>query len=121
MWYQQPMRRNTVLVVMLGVATACAHGLDAGGAARQAVVEDNLPDLQECFDELDAPPGLAGSLVFGVELRRNGTVEWVDIELDELGLAKLSACAVRRIKRWRFPEDRRRRTIRFGVGFATTS
>jgi hypothetical protein len=109
--------RSLALALGLG-AIACAHASDAGNVARQTVVETNLPELQECWDNLAAEhPGVAGSLLFSVELRRNGTVEWVDIEVDELGLAKLSACAVRRIKKWRFPQDRRRRSIRFGVGF----
>jgi hypothetical protein len=101
-------------------ASACAHASDAGGEARQAVVEANLPELQECWDDLAADhPGKSGSLLFGVDLRRNGSVEWVEIEADELRVAKLSACAVRRIKKWRFPEDRRRRSIHFGVGFSS--
>ncbi|MFO7562698.1 MAG: AgmX/PglI C-terminal domain-containing protein [Enhygromyxa sp.] len=103
--------------VLLG-ALACAHASDAGKDARRAVVEANLPELQECWDDLAAEhPGVAGSLLFAVELRRNGSVEWVEIEHDELGVPKLSACAVRRIKKWDFPADRRRRSIRFGVGF----
>lgn len=109
-----------LLALALGLGTlACAHASDAGSEARQAVVEANLPELQECWVDLAAEqPGVAGSLLFAVELRRNGTVEWVEIEVDELGLAKLSACTVRRIKKWQFPEDRRRRSIRFGVGFS---
>ena len=96
----------------------CAHGSDPSAAERQAIVAANLAELQDCWDELAADhPGAAGSLLFAVELRRNGSVEWVDIEVDELGVPKLSACAVRRIKRWRFPEDRQRRSIQFGVGF----
>lgn len=109
-----------LLSLLLGAASlGCAHASDAGSEARRAVVEANLPELQECWDDLAAEhPGVSGSLLFAVELRRNGTVEWVDVEVDELGVAKLSACTVRRIKKWQFPEDRRRRSIRFGVGFA---
>jgi hypothetical protein len=82
------------------------------------VIEANMPELQACWDDLaSAHPGVAGSLLFAVDLRRNGSVEWVDLEVDELGLARLSACTVRRIKRWRFPEDRKRQSISFGVGF----
>ena len=59
---------------------ACAHTSDAGSQARQGVVETNLSELQECWDDLAAEhPGVAGSLLFTVELRRNGTVEWVEI------------------------------------------
>lgn len=106
-----------LLALALGLA-GCAHASDAGSDARQAVIAAKLPELQECWDDLAADyPGAAGSLLFEVELRRNGTVEWVDVAVDELGVPKLSACAVRRIKRWRFPEDRRRRSIQFGVGF----
>jgi hypothetical protein len=114
--------RASILALALALgATACAHGNGSDGNAqtRQAVVEANLPELQECWDDLAADyPGVTGSLLFAVELRRNGTVEWVEIEADELDVPKLSACAVRRIKKWQFPEDRRPRWIRFGVGFA---
>ncbi|MCA9684842.1 MAG: AgmX/PglI C-terminal domain-containing protein [Myxococcales bacterium] len=107
-----------LLLAFLVVAPACAHGGSAGAEARQATIETNLAELQDCWDELAADhPGAAGSLLFAVELRRNGSVEWVDIEVDELGVPKLSACAVRRIKRWRFPEGSRQ-SIRFGIGFA---
>ena len=117
-----PGRRGLQLAVLLLAAAAssgCAHRRDAGAEARQAVVAANLPELQTCWDDIaDEHPGAAGSLLFSVELRPNGSVEWVDIEVDELGIAKLGACTVRRIKRWRFPEDRRGRSIQFGVGFA---
>lgn len=98
---------------------ACAHvSADAGAAARQAVIEANMPELQSCWDDLAADyPGVSGSLLFNVELRRNGTVDWVDIAVDELGIPKLGACTVRSIKKWRFPDDRKPRSIRFGVGF----
>ena len=56
--------------------------------------------------------------MFGVDLRANGSIEWVEVLADELGEPKLVACAVRHIKRWRFPEDRKRRSISFGVGFS---
>ena len=108
-----------VLLLTTVSVAACAHASDAGGDARRAVVEANLPELQECWDDLAAEhPGASGSLLFSVDVRRNGTVEWVEIAADELGVPKLSACAVRRIKKWRFPEDRRRRSISFGVGFS---
>jgi hypothetical protein len=113
--------RAAVLGLALSL-TACAHASDAGSDARRAVVEANLPELQECWDDLAAAhPGVSGSMLFTVELHRNGTVEWVDIAADELGVAKLGACTVRRIKKWRFPEDRRRRSITFGVGFTASS
>ncbi len=114
-------RRGTPLVLALALGWAgCAHVNDAGADARQAVIEANLPELQACWDDLAGEyPGESGSLLFAVELRRNGTVEWVDIEVDELGVPKLAACTVRQIKRWRFPADRRRRSIQFGVGFTS--
>ena len=97
---------------------SCAHGNDAGTEARQAVVEANIGELQDCWDDLAGEyPGVSGSMLFSVELRRNGSVDWVDIAVDEIGSPKLAACTVRRIKRWRFPEDRKARTIQFGVGF----
>lgn len=105
------------LALMLG-SGACVHGSNASAEVRQAVVEAELVALQGCWDELAGEhPGVSGSLLFAVSLRRNGTVEWVEIEVDELRVVKLDACAVRQIKKWRFPADRRRRTIRFGVGF----
>lgn len=114
-------RHASLLALGLGLG-ACAHGSgssDAGAAERQAVIESNMPELQACWDDL-APehPGAAGSLLFDVELRRDGSVDWVDITVDELGVAKLGACAVREIKTWRFPEDRKPRSITFGVGFS---
>jgi hypothetical protein len=100
------------------LACGCAHRSDPGADARMAVISANLGELQECWDDLAADyPGVSGSLLFAVDLRANGTVEWVDVEVDELGVPKLVACSVRRIKRWHFPEDRRRRSISFGVGF----
>ncbi|NVB37555.1 AgmX/PglI C-terminal domain-containing protein [Pseudenhygromyxa sp. WMMC2535] len=99
-------------------SSGCAHGR-AGAEERQAYVEAQLPELQACWTDIaDQHPGRAGSLLFVVELRREGSVDWVDIEVDELGVAKLSACAVKAIKRWRFPAGGRQ-TIRFGVGFAS--
>ncbi|PRQ00526.1 AgmX/PglI C-terminal domain-containing protein [Enhygromyxa salina] len=113
--------RTPLSVTGLAVAlalSACAHGPDAGAPARQAVIESNMPELQACWDDLAGEhPGVGGSLLFEVDLRRNGSVEWVDIAVDQLGIAKLSACTVRRIKNWRFPEERKRRSISFGVGF----
>jgi hypothetical protein len=105
--------------LLLGCASlGCAHGADPGADARVAVINANLHELQACWDDLAAQyPGASGSLVFDVELRPNGTVSWVDVAHDELGAAKLVACTVRRIKHWRFPEDRKRRSISFGVGF----
>jgi hypothetical protein len=115
-------RAALVALTLAWASSACAHASDSGSEARQAVVEANLPELQECWDDLAAEhPGVSGSMLFSVELRKNGTVEWVEIEADELGVPKLGACAVRRIKRWRFPEDRRGRSITFGVGFTATS
>jgi hypothetical protein len=116
------MSRAFLLGLALSVlsTSACAHASDPGSDARRAVVETNLPELQECWDDLAAEhPGASGSLLFSVDVRRNGTVEWVEIAADELGVPKLSACAVRHIKKWRFPEDRRRRSISFGVGFTS--
>jgi len=104
----------------LGCAHAGSTDAEAAAAARQAVIESNMGELQSCWDDLaPAHPGVSGSLLFNVELRRNGSVEWVDIGVDELGVAKLGACTVRQIKKWRFPEDRKRRSISFGVGFAS--
>lgn len=113
------MRLALALLLVLGVGPlGCAHAPDPGGAARQAVIEANMSELQSCWDDLASEhPGRSGSLLFSVDLRRNGTVEWVDIAVDELGIAKLDACTVRKIKRWRFPEDRKRRSFSFGVGF----
>lgn len=100
------------------LACGCAHRSDPGKEARLAVIGDNLGQLQECWADLAAEhPGASGSLLFAVDLRANGTVEWVDVEVDEVGVPKLVACTVRRIKRWKFPEDRRRRSFSFGVGF----
>ncbi|KIG15933.1 hypothetical protein DB30_05124 [Enhygromyxa salina] len=112
------MSRAFALTLVVATLGGCAHGPDPGAAARQAVIVANMSELQDCWDEIASEhPGVAGSLLFEVDLRRNGSVEWVDIAVDELGVAKLSACTVRRIKRWRFPEDRKRRSISFGVGF----
>lgn len=106
------------LALASALACGCAHRSDPGAQARLSVISDNLGELQECWDDLAADyPGVSGSLLFAVDLRANGTVEWVDVEVDELGVPKLVACSVRRIKRWKFPEDRKRRSISFGVGF----
>lgn len=95
----------------------CAHGTALDADARKAVVEANLPELQACWaDVADAHPGASGSLLFAVDIRRKGSVDYVALEVDEIGSAKLVACAVRRIKKWRFPAGRRQ-TIGFGVGF----
>lgn len=95
----------------------CAHG-SASAADRQAVIEANLPELQACWAEVaDQHPGTAGSVLFSVDLRRNGSVDWVDV-VDEIGAPKLITCSVRRIKKWRFPEGRKQ-TIEFGVGFTS--
>jgi hypothetical protein len=113
--------RSTVRAAMLAagvLACSCAHRSDAGAQARLTVISNNLGELQACWDDLAAEhPGVSGSVLFAVDLRANGTVEWVDVEVDELGVPKLVACSVRRIKRWRFPEDRKRRSISFGVAF----
>lgn len=95
---------------------ACAHG--SGDAdARKALVEANLHELQDCWTELAAEhPGASGSLLFAVDIRRSGSVDYVSVAVDELGSPKLVACSVRRIKRWKFPAGRRQ-TIEFGVGF----
>lgn len=109
-------------LLALSTSLACTHAGDAGAGVRQAVVEAELAELQECWDDLAAEhPGASGSMLFRVDLRRNGSVEWVDIAVDELGIPKLGACTVKRIKRWRFPEDRHRRSITFGVGFTSPS
>lgn len=110
---------RAALALVLLAASACAGGKQASTEARRAVVEANMWELQDCWAELaDDHPGASGSLLFAVEIRRNGSVEWVDIEVDELAIPKLSACTVRRIKKWKFPEDRGRRSLEFGVGFA---
>jgi hypothetical protein len=96
----------------------CAHG-SGSAAQRQAVIEANLPELQACWANVaDQYPGTAGSVLFEVDLRRNGSVDWVDVEVDEIGAPKLITCAVRRIKKWRFPEGRKQ-SIGFGVGFTS--
>ena len=106
-------------VLALALACGCAHRTDAGAPARQAVIETNLHELQACWSDLAAEhPGVSGSLLFSVDLRANGSVEWVEVLADDIGAPKLVACSVRHIKRWRFPEDRKRRSISFGVGFA---
>jgi hypothetical protein len=111
-------RLHAAMLIACVLACACAHRPDPGSEARLAVISSNLAELQECWDDLAAEhPGVSGSLLFAVDLRANGTVEWVDVEVDELGVPQLVACSVRRIKRWRFPEDRKRRAISFGVGF----
>ena len=111
-----------VLSAVLLSPAACAKPVSEAGETRQATVETNLPELQDCWTDIAGDyPGVAGTLMFSVEIRRSGSVDWVELELDELEIPKLSACAVRRIKRWRFPEQRRRSTIRFGVGFVGRS
>lgn len=106
------------LLVFALAASACAHANDAGAGARKAVVEANLEEIQICWDDLAAAhPEVSGSLLFEVDLRKNGSVEWVDVSVDEVGVPKLVTCAVRRIKKWQFPADRKRRSISFGVGF----
>lgn len=95
----------------------CAHASSADADARKALVEANLHELQDCWTELAAEhPGASGSLLFAVDIRRSGSVDYVSVAVDELGSPKLVACSVRRIKRWKFPEGRRQ-TIEFGVGF----
>lgn len=114
-------RAALLWTLVAGLASGCATGSRAQGdsaVARQAVVEANLPELQSCWSDLAGVfAARSGSLIFAVDIRRNGTVEWVEIVGDELGLPELSACTVKRIKRWQFPADRGRRSIRFGVGF----
>ena len=66
----------------------------------------------------DLHPGASGTITFSVDVRRNGSVDWADVEIDEIGAPKLIACAIRRIKKWRFPPGRRQ-TIGFGVGFTS--
>lgn len=96
---------------------ACAHAGPLDADTRKGVVEANLVELQDCWTELAAEhPGASGSLLFSVDIRRSGSVDYVAIEADEIGSPKLVACTVRRIKRWKFPEGRRQ-TIGFGVGF----
>ena len=112
------MPRILEAALLVAIASGCAHRSDPGAQARLDVISSNISELQTCWDDLAADhPGVSGSLLFAVDLRANGTVEWVEVEVDELGVPKLVACTVRRIKRWRFPEDRRRRSISFGVGF----
>ena len=106
-----------LLLAFFALAPACAHGGSAGAEARQATIETNLPALQACWTDIAADyPDRAGSLLFAVDIRRNGSVEWVDIEIDEMQVPRLSACAVKQIKRWRFPEGSRQ-SIRFGIEF----
>jgi hypothetical protein len=108
------LRRSAPLIASL--LLGCAHG-SADAADRRAVIEANLPELQACWaDVADQHPGVSGSVLFSVELRRNGSVDWVDVAVDEIRSPKLITCAVRRIKRWRFPEGRRQ-SLEFGVGF----
>jgi len=116
---QRPTGLAAGLVAALALASVgCAHRSEAGGEARQAVIEANIDELQACWDDLAGEyPGAKGSLLFAVELRRNGSVNWVEVPVDELGSPKLIACTVRRIKRWQFPADRKPRSIQFGVGF----
>ncbi len=86
--------------------------------ARQVVVEANIGELQTCWSDISADyPDREGSLLFAVEIRRNGRVDWVDIEIDEIGAPRLSACVVKTIKRWHFPADQHRHAIHFDVGF----
>ncbi len=110
------MRRLAMLMAL--AAAGCAHASDPGlDAARQALIQQNLPQLQECWLEVaNQYPGASGSLLFSVDVRKNGSVDWVDVEVDEIGAPKLVACSVRRIKKWKFPEGKRQ-TIGFGVGF----
>jgi hypothetical protein len=108
--------RLLALLAFAAIAIGCAHG-SASAAERQAVIEANLPELQACWASVaDQHPGAAGSVLFSVTLRRNGSVDWVDVPVDEIGAPKLITCAVRRIKKWRFPEGRKQ-TLEFGVGF----
>lgn len=108
--------RACVLACTLA-SLACAHGSASDADARKALVEANLVELQDCWTELAAAhPGASGSLLFAVDIRRSGSVDYVSVAVDEIGSPKLVACSVRRIKRWKFPEGRRQ-TIEFGVGF----
>jgi hypothetical protein len=108
--------RSILLALVGSFVAGCAHG-SASAAERRAVIEANLPELQACWaDMADQHPGVAGSVLFSVTLRRNGSVDWVDVGADEIGAPKLIACAVRRIKKWRFPEGPKQ-TLEFGVGF----
>ncbi|MFV8753125.1 AgmX/PglI C-terminal domain-containing protein [Nannocystaceae bacterium ST9] len=113
------MSRSLALASLL-LAFGCAHaGASEGAAERQAVIEANMPELQACWASVaDQYPGKSGTVMFSVDLRRKGSVDWVDVDLDEIGAPKLITCAVRRIKKWRFPEGRKQ-TIGFGVGFTS--
>lgn len=112
--------RSELSFVLVGslVLGGCAHG-SASAAERQAVIEANLPELQACWANVaDEHPGTAGSVMFSIDLRRNGSVDWVAVDVDEIGAPKLITCALRRIKKWQFPEGRKQ-TIGFGVGFTS--
>ena len=101
-------------------SVGCAHASpQASAAERQAVIEANLPELQACWANVaDQYPGSSGSVVFSVVLRRKGSVDWVEVDVDEIGAPKLITCAVRRIKQWQFPAGSKQ-TIGFGVGFVS--
>ncbi len=113
------MARSLGLGFLLALVLGCAHGTGAASSAaeRQAVIEANLPEIHACWANVaEQHPGKTGTVLFSVDLRRNGSVDWVDIDVDEIGVPKLITCALKRIKTWRFPAGPRR-TIGFGVGF----
>jgi hypothetical protein len=117
-------RRRPAIVILLAAVLGCAHSNASApdpelASARHQAIEGYIPELLDCwFEVMGEYRGPAGSLLFSIDIRKNGKIDWVDIEDDDLGVPQLVTCTVRRIKKWRLPAGKRQ-TITFGVEFVT--
>lgn len=70
-----------------------------------SVVQENLRDLRRCYKkQLAADPEWADSMILDIAVRRSGHVSEVSISPRRVRRAKIGACLLSAVPRWRFPE-----------------
>lgn len=86
-------------------------------------MKDNLKDFRVCYETgLKQSPTMAGKVVFGFVVDREGNVSESKILSSELGIAEVESCLLARLKTINFdpPLDAEKADIKYPMVFKTS-
>jgi len=85
----------------------------------RAYINRRTSALQSCYERaLRTSPGLAGKMMYTIEIGIMGNVTRVAVEEDTLGSGAVKSCTTGKIRGWRFPKGEDTAEVTFTVVFS---